>query len=135
MTALANGLANQIATQTGILRAHGYAPGQIVPPAVVVIPGIPAITYGVTMDGETTINLRAIVLLSAASDDYGQKNINSYVSSSGTLSILAAVNSDVTVGGLCEFAEVINVTQYGFIDYAGQQFFGATFAVQVGAHL
>lgn len=131
--AIANGLATRLAT-TG-LRAFPNAPGQVVPPAVVVILNRPAITYGVTMDGEVNINLLAIVLLSAANDSSGQIALNATVSSSGTKSINAAVQADPSLGGTCEFALVTQVATYGIVEYAGQNYIGATFVVQVGAHL
>lgn len=127
-------LAAQITAQTG-LTAFGTAPGQVVPPCAVLIPGVPAITYGRTFDGEVDLVIRLIVLVAAADDSYGQAKISPYIASSGTSSMLGAINADNTVGGAVEFAEVVDVNQYGFIEYAGQQYFGATFSVICGAHL
>lgn len=131
--AIRAGLATRLAT-TG-LRAFATAPGQIVPPAAVIIPNRPAVIFGVTMDGETTINLLAIVLLSAANDASGQDLLDDYVASSGALSVAAAVQADPSLGGTCEFAVVTQVATYGVINYAGQDYMGASFTVQVGAHL
>lgn len=130
---MATGLANRIAT-TG-LRPFANAPGQVVPPAVVVILNRPAIQYGVTMDGEVNVNLLAIVLLSAANDTSGQVALNAAVSPSGTASVAAAVQADPSLGGTCEFAVVTQVATYGIIEYAGQNYIGASFIVQCGAHL
>jgi hypothetical protein len=127
------GLATLLHTRTG-LRAHADAPGAISPPCVVVIPGRPAISYGETMDGEVNLNLLAIVLLSAANETYGQQHLDSYLASHGSKSINAAVNSDPTLGGTCEFAVTVGCQQYGLVDYAGQQYIGATFLLQAGAH-
>ena len=134
LNTISTALAAQLASSTG-LRAYSTAPGQIVPPVVVVIPGRPAIQYGVTMDGETTLNLSAVVLLSAANDNAGQVALNGYISSSGPQSIAAAVQDDPTLGGACEFALVTQVATYGLVEYAGQQYIGATFTVQCGANL
>jgi hypothetical protein len=131
---IANALATRIATSTGI-RAYPNAPGQVVPPAVVVIPDRPAIMYGQTMDGETTVNLLAIVVLSAANDTSGQTLLNNFVSSSGAQSVNAAVNADPSLAGTVEFAVVLQVSSYGLIEYAGQQYIGGSFLVQCGAHL
>jgi hypothetical protein len=127
------GLAAAITAQTG-LRASGDAPGSISPPCAVIIPGRPAITYGETMDGEVDLNILAVVLLSAANDTSGQQSLDAYLASSGAKSVNAAVNADPTLGGKCEYAVVNAVQQYGMIDYAGQQYIGATFLIQVGAH-
>ncbi len=131
--AIANALATRLAT-TG-LRAFPNAPGQIVPPAVIVIPNRPAVQYGITMDGEVTIHLLAIVLLSAANDTTGQVGLNAIISSSGTKSICAAVQVDPGLAGTCEFSIVTQVATYGVVNYAGQDYMGATFVVEVGAHL
>ena len=127
------GLADLLGSRLGI-RSFGDAPGAISPPVAVILPGRPAITYGETMDGEVELNLLAVILLSAANDEYGQKNLDAYLTSSGMKSVNAAVNSDPTLGGTCEFAVTIGVQQYGMIDYSGQQYIGATFLIQAGAH-
>lgn len=126
-------LANQLAT-TGV-KAFPNAPGQIIPPAVVVIPNRPAIIYGQTFDQEVQLNLLAIVLMSAANDDYGQVALNGALASSGSASINAAIQKDPTLGGAVEYAVVVQVPTYGLIEYAGQQYIGASFAVECGCHL
>ena len=131
--AIANALANRLAT-TG-LRAFPNAPGQVVPPAVIVIPNRPAVQFGVRMDGEVTVHLLAIVLLSAANDTSGQVGLNAIVSSSGPKSICAAVQADPGLAGACEFSIVTQVATYGIVNYAGLDYIGASFIVECGAHL
>lgn len=133
INAIAQALATRIAT-TGV-RAFPNAPGQVVPPAVVVIPDRPAILYGQTMDGEVNLNFLAIVVLSAANDTSGQTALNNFVASSGTQSVNAAVNGDPSLAGTVEYAIVLQVGTYGMIEYSGQQYIGATFLIQCGAHL
>jgi hypothetical protein len=117
------------------LSVHANAPGQVTPPTAVIIPDRPAIVYGQTFDGETTVTLLAIVLVSAANDATGQDLIDDYVSSSGTKSINASVQADPTLAGAVESAAVLQVSTYGLVEYAGQQYMGATFLVQIYAHL
>lgn len=121
-------------TATG-LRTHATAPGQINPPTVVILPNRPAIQFGITMDGETQVNLLAIVLLSAANDMTGQDLLDDYVSSSGAKSIAAAIQADPTLGGVVEFTVPLQVSTYGLVEYAGQQYMGCSFVIQCGAHL
>jgi hypothetical protein len=101
----------------------------------VIIPNRPAIVYGQTFDGEVQLNLLTIVLVSAANDNTGQVALNAVLASSGPSSINAAVQKDPTLGGVVEFAVVQQVTTYGVVEYAGQQYMGATFTVQCGCHL
>ena len=131
--AIRTALADRLAT-TG-LRAFANAPGSISPPAVVIIPNRPAVNYGVTMDGETTVNLLAIALLSAANDATGQDLLDDYVASSGTKSIAAAVQADPMLAGTVEFAVVTQVATYGVVNYAGQDYMGASFIIECGARL
>ena len=133
VNAVATALANQIAT-TG-LKAFPNAPGQVVPPAVVVIPGRPAILYGQTFDGEVTMNFLAICVLSAANDNSGQVALNGVISSSGATSVCAAVQADTRLAGTVEYAVVQQVPTYGLIEYAGQPYMGATFLIQCGGHI
>jgi len=133
INAIAQALATRIAT-TGV-RAFPNAPGQVVPPAVVVIPDRPAIIYSQTFDGEATVNLLAIVLLSAANDTSGQTALNDCVSSSGTKSVNGAVQADPTLAGVVESTAVLQVGTYGMIEYAGQQYIGASFLIQIYAHV
>ena len=132
-----NAISAALATRLGTtgLRAYSTAPGQVVPPVVVIIPGRPAILYGQTMDGETTVNLLVVVLLSAANDTAGQTALNDYMSPSGAKSINGAVQADPSLGGAVEYATVQQVSTYGLVEYAGQQYIGATFLVQCGADL
>lgn len=131
--AIRQGLATAITAGTG-LRAFADVPGAVSPPCCVILPGRPAITYGVTLGGEVNLNLMAMVLLSAASDTYSQQALDEYLSTSGDKSVNAAVEDDPTLGGTCEYAVTTGVQQYGLIDYAGQQYMGATFMIQAGAH-
>ena len=134
VNAISTALSNQIAANTG-LRSFPNAPGQVVPPCVVVIPNRPAILYGQTFDGEVQLNLLAITLMSAANDNSGQVALNAVVASSGSQSINAAVQKDPTLGSAVEFAVVTQVVTYGLVEYAGQQYMGASFAVQCGCHV
>lgn len=126
-------LADRLAT-TG-LRAFPNAPGAVSPPAVVIIPNRPAVLYGQTMDGETTVNLLAIALLSAANDASGQDLLDDYVASSGTKSIAAAVQADPSLAGTVEYTIVTQVATYGVVNYAGQDYMGGSFVIECGAHL
>jgi len=117
------------------LTVHATAPGQVNPPTAVIIPNRPAILYVQGLGGETTVNLLAVVLTSAADDASGQDLIDDYVSSSGVRSINAAVQADPTLGGVVESASVLQVSTYGLVDWAGLQYMGASFAVEIYAHL
>jgi hypothetical protein len=140
--AIRAGLATVIGSATG-LNAYATAPGAISPPCVVILPGRPAVVYGQTLgtdvtvygEGEVTVNLMAVIIMSAANESSGQDLLDSYISSSGSHSVNAAVNANPTLGGTVEYAVLIAVQQYGIIEYAAQPYMGASITIQAGAHL
>ena len=103
----------------------------------VLLPGQPVVTYGGTMDGALTINLRVAILISdAAPAEKVQRALDAYLGiGSGTTlsSIPAALQADPTLGGVVHFAEAISAGNYGRLEWAGVTYFGARIEVQVGS--
>ncbi len=128
-------LASQITVQTG-LRTLPEARDSIQPPVAVILPGQPYVTYGATMDGAFTVNLRVLIVISdAAPDEKVQRALDAYLGiGSGTTasSIPDAIMADPTLGGIVHFAEPIAISTYGRISYAGIGYFGSRLDVQIG---
>lgn len=129
-------LANQITAVTG-LRALPEARDQISPPVAVILPGQPFVTYGITLDGAFTVNLRVLMVLSdAPPDEKVQRALDAYLGSGAGVtvsSIANAIRQDPRLGGVVHFCEVMTVSGYNRIEYAGLPYFGARIEVQVGA--
>lgn len=136
ISAIRAALANRITTATG-LRTYAEARDQVSPPVAVILPGVPFVTYGATMDGAFTANLRILVCISdAAPDDKVQKALDAYLgigAGAPSASIPAAIMADPSLGGAVHFAEPVSVSNYGRIDYAGVIYFGARIEVQAGS--
>lgn len=129
-------LANQIFSETG-LRVLPEAKDSISPPVAVILPGQPYVTYGITMDGTFTVNLRVLIAISdAAPNETVQRALDAYLGiGAGTTtatSIPDAIMADPTLKGTVHFAEPIAVESYGRILYNGIGFFGARLGVQCG---
>ena len=127
-------LANRVAAGTG-LRVLPEARDQISPPVAVILPGQPVITYGATMDGAFTVNLRVLIIISdAAPDEKVQRALDAYLGIGGVAgSVAGAIQQDPTLGGVVHFAEAVSAGNYGRIQYAGVGYFGARVEVQLGA--
>jgi hypothetical protein len=130
-------LATRITTGTG-LRTLPEARDQISPPVAIILPGQPIVSYGATMDGTFTVNLRVLLAISdAPPNEKVQRALDAYlgigVSSSSGSSIAGALQQDPTLGGVVHFAEAITAGNYGRISYNDITFFGARVEVQIGA--
>lgn len=71
------------------------------------------------------------VVVGSAGFDRGQELLDEYLSSEGDKSVLAAVHSDPTLGGACDFALVRGVREVGEIDVRDSRWIGARFEVEV----
>lgn len=140
-------LAAQIQAQTGLITA-ALMPDQINPPMAVILPGSPYVKYGITF-GETTvgllhhvsvpvdINLVVGVFVSRApSLERAQAQVDQYLGlepSDTVKSIPLAIFHDPTLGGVVEFCEPQQVTAYGDVEIAGQQYFQGRITITISA--
>jgi hypothetical protein len=142
LTSIRDALGTQLFTEIGI-RADAQARDQVSPPVIVILPGQPLITYGVTATGPDwpgAVNINLIILLilsDAAPSEKTQRALDAYlgIGSGETQSIAGAIQADPTLGGTVHFCEPVTASNYGRIDYAGQSYFGARVNVQVGSIL
>jgi hypothetical protein len=130
-------LAARITAGTG-LRTLPEAKDQVSPPVAVILPGQPVVTYGATLDGAFTVNLRVLLLLSdAAPVEKVQRALDAYlgigVHDSVPASIAGAIQDDPTLGHTVHFAVPLAADSYGRVDYAGATYFGARLTIQAGA--
>jgi hypothetical protein len=130
-----NALGTRIAAGTG-LRVLPEARDMISPPVAVILPGQPIVTYGATLDGAFTVNLRVLIAISdAPPDEKVQRALDSYLGigvNAGTGSIAGAIQEDPTLGGVVHFAVPLSASNYGRISYNDITYFGARMEVQVG---
>ncbi len=139
LTAIRDALAAQITAGTG-LRAMGQVKDQVSPPVALVMPGSPVISYGATLSGgsetEVAVNLVVLLLISdAAPTEQVQQNLDDYlgIGPGESTSIAQAIAADISLGSTVEWCIPQQVTAYGRIEYAAENYFGARLSVQVGA--
>lgn len=131
-----DGLATALQTISG-LRVHDWVPGQITPPAAVIIPGDPemnraeAISFDSTMArGSDDFLFTIILCVSHSHDRAAHEKLDSYLDGANATSVKAAVDG-YAWGGVASYARVMAVRKYGIMKWNGQEFLGAQFLVEV----
>jgi hypothetical protein len=126
------GIADAAATIPG-MRGMAYLRDSLEPPVFV--------AGEVTLDFDKTFRAGRAGLVeglflgrlyvSRADDRTGQERLDSYLLPDGAQSIMAAIESDRTLGGNCKTLHVERIHGYGIYDVAGTSFFGAQFDIRV----
>jgi len=117
------------------LSASATVPATPSPPCAIILPATPFIEYEQSFDPdpEAWFNFTIRVLVGAVDQKGAQLLLNSYLASSGSASIRAALLADRTLGGKANDLRVPTVSNYGGFVYSETTFLGAEFSVQVYA--
>lgn len=127
-----SGLATNLATVTGSPQVLTYVLSNPTPPAFVIVPA--STEYDQAMArGLDKWTFRVVAIVSAASDQDGQKTIDAYLAPSGSTSIKAALESDRTLGGVVQNLRVTQVSGYILQEEAGIPNLTAEWTVEVYA--
>ncbi|CAB4135426.1 hypothetical protein UFOVP1037_5 [uncultured Caudovirales phage] len=103
-TAVRQGLSTALDTITG-LRCFDYVPDSLAPPAAVIEPL--EITFGVAMaNGLDYYKGFVLIIVGRMSDRSSQDRLDAYLASSGASSVVAAIETDRTLGGVCSTLQV-----------------------------
>lgn len=114
------------------LRPVAYVKGSIVPPAAIVAPL--SISFDSTMGrGSDDFLFAVTVFVSDAWSRTAQDALDAYCDSTGAKSIKAAFEADQDLNGVVHFARVAEMRDYGAVTYAGIQYIGAEFVIEVTA--
>ncbi len=129
VAAIRDGLATNLATISG-LRTVSTLPENPNPPIAVVAPS--SISYDASMGrGLDTYNFTITVVVGRADGRSAQDKLDTYVSSSGSLSVKVAVESDRKLNGQCKDLRVTAMNSYGAITIGEVQYLAAEFDVVV----
>lgn len=108
-----------------LARAWGFSPGAISPPAAIV-PVPPVDSYRAAFNRGTVriSNWPITILTSAQVDRIGQKALAEYLSWTGDNSVIAALESEPTLGGvvsdlIVESSRPLGLEEVGLIGYFG----------------
>lgn len=131
VTSLRAGLAARLATITG-LEAHAVFQGQVTAPAAVV--DVELINFDASGARMSDDFLFVVTLMVGAQvTPQAQANLDAYLAGSGAASVKAAIEGDCTLGGAAQLTRVVGVRKYGLLEYAGVDYCGAEFVVEVMA--
>jgi hypothetical protein len=127
MSEIRTGLANRLATISG-LRFAATVPDNPVPPVGIVLPD--GITYDNTFQrGMHTYSFTVMVIVGRADERSAQNKLDTFVSGTGTNSIKLAIEGDKTLGGKVFDTRVTELRNYGQITISEVVYLVAEFAV------
>jgi len=129
VTQVATGLATNLATITG-LRTSAYQPEQLNTPLA--FPILNTVTYHKAMGGgDVTMDWTITVLVGRYTDRTAFATLDGYLSYSGATSVRAAIESDRTLGGVCQTLVVSSAADISSVNAADAEFLQIQFTVQV----
>jgi hypothetical protein len=129
LTDLRTGLANRLATITG-LRSSAYIPDNPQPPVAVVMPG--RITYDQAFGrGSDEYQFTIMLIVGRVADRASQTTLDGYCESSGTRSVKAAIEGDRSLGGKALDCRVTEMANQGSLAIGDVTYHTAEFNVSV----
>jgi len=129
VTQVATGLATNLSTITG-LRTSSYQPEQLNTPLA--FPILNTVTFHKAMGGgDVTMDWTITVLVGRYTDRTAFATLDGYLSYSGATSVRAAIESDKTLGGVCQTLVVSSAADISSVNAADAEFLQIQFTVQV----
>jgi hypothetical protein len=127
--AIRSGIATRLQTISG-LQVYERPPGEIVTDAAVVRRR--GTSYDVTFDGLDDTSWGITVFVSFSNTDAGSESLDEYVSPAGAKSVVAAVHTDPTLGGVVDYCRVVNAEGEKVTNYAGIDYLSVDFNLEIG---
>lgn len=125
-----DGIGVRLATITG-LNVLDYSPASIFPPAATV--SLPEVSYDSTMGrGCDDATFTVLVLVSRADAESARDEIVAYMAGSGSKSVKAAIEGDVTLGGAADTTRVVSAAPVS-VTLGGVDYIAAEFVINVVA--
>lgn len=131
VSGLRDALKTRLATIAG-LRTHDTWPAQIHPPAAIVEPLAGSFEQTLGSD-DALYRFQIVVAVQFGTHRTAQDALDEYLTPSGTRSIRAALEGDVTLGGLAHSLSVTGWREYGTLEINGIEYLGAFVDVSVWA--
>ena len=126
-------LAAQLAAKLPDLHVYAAVPGTITVPAVIVAPATGGLADYEQAESSDLVawSLRVIMLAGMVNLAVAQGELDDLLSTTAATSVVAAIRTDPTLGGLAEYAEVRTASRYGQMSYNGIDFLGAELSIAV----
>ena len=126
LSSIRSGIATNLENISSIT-VFGFVPDSIEPPTAVV-GVVDTLEYDSTMArGADTYNIPVFLYVSRIDAQDSQDTLDAFLASSGSSSVKAQVESDITLGGQAQSVRVVEADNYGVytinnIDYLGVEF-------------
>jgi len=127
------GLVTRLQTISG-LQVYGAEPGQITPPAAVVV--TPSIDYHRSFNSSTALKayqFRVMVMVAQGLIDEAAHSLDTYADPGSATSVRTAIEADPTLGGVAESLIVESFRPLNAEEVASLQYWGGEFSVTVYA--
>ena len=129
--ALRTALATNISSISG-LRTASAIPEQINPPIAVVYPaGTPVEFHMSSNNGSHQFYFEVMIIVGRADARSSQKELDEYISTTGSKSVFLAIELDRTLSGLAQDCVARRVSTYGSTEINNIEYLAATIQVDV----
>lgn len=115
------------------LRVFADYQSQINPPTAIIVPQPQQALRFDALGGSVSYLLRIILLGSYTEDVSSQALMDSWLATTGSSSIAAALAANPTLGGVVDYCNMESVRGYGLMEWAGQQYLGSQILLTVAA--
>jgi len=131
-SAIRSGLKTRLATSSTFIQVAATVPDTVSVPAAIVQPGSPVAEYHQAFNnGLELFVFNILVLAQRFDEEANQTLLDGFLSGSG--SIRALIEGDVTLGGTCSTCQVVSANTYGLVDINDTPFLGCEYSVEVYA--
>jgi hypothetical protein len=130
---IASGLQARLATITGV-RAYSYQPEQLNPPMA--YPVLNTVSYHQTMgmgNAVTQFDWTVYVIVGRWVDRVAMTNLDGYLSPTGSTSIRAALEGDLTLDGACQNLVVASSANINALEQDDAEYLQVSFSVTIYA--
>jgi hypothetical protein len=128
LSAAKQGLADVLGGVSG-LRGFAQEPSQISPPSAWVTNS--TIDYRLDMSYTgMRVTFRVTIALASGVSEKAQEELDDYLATEGTKSIVAALLADHTLGGTVDFVDAVAMEDAGLIEVGGSLYVGARMLVE-----
>ena len=130
LTGIRQGIGTALESITS-LTVKDYVPDSIEPPTAVV-GVVENIVYDSTMArGSDTYTIPIFLYVSRVDAQDSQETLDAYLAPTGSSSIKQAVESDTSLGGVCDSVRVVEADNYGVYNINNINYLGVEFEVEI----
>lgn len=132
IAAIRDGVADRLRLIPGLREVHAEFPDQVNPPAAIVLDRQGDYHQAMGDPGHSEITVEVLILagaLGASGISRSYRSLDGFISPAGPQSVKAAVEGDVTLGGVANACVVARYRDKGRLTFGGPEYIGCRFDV------